>query len=195
MIRQLLIPIGCVVLGIVLIGCETFLPTAGILGVLAAISVLSGIAMSFYYGGIVTGTTFLVVTVTVVAGVVVKLVRWWPHTTIGKRILIEPTNEEILVDRSDLQLLVGRVGQTQGLMMPGGYVEIDGKRHDAVAEVAIEAGEWVTVTGLSGGRTLKVRPIDKAQALQSLQDAAGESDPLTRPAGDVLDDPFEDALG
>lgn len=193
--RELLIPIGCVALGILFIGCETFLPSAGILGLLAALSLLAGVGLSYYYGGIVLGTTFMVLTCAIVTVFIFKMVRWWPHSAIGKLILIDSTKQENLVDRSELDSMVGRVGQTLGLMMPGGYVEIDGKRHDAVAEVAIEEGEWITVTGLSSGRTLRVRPISKEAAMQVLRKNSQDTDPLSRPVNDVLDDPFEDALG
>lgn len=194
--RQFLLPIGLISLGLLLIAVETFIPSAGILGVLASAALISGVAMSYYYGGLAVGTAFMVVTGVVVTGVIAKMIRWWPHSTIGKLILVEPPKEEdLLVDRSEFNEMVGRVGQTLGLMMPGGYIEIDGKRYDAVAEVAIDEGHWVSVSGVSGGTTLKVRPISEEAALQASEDAQKGADPLARPVEDGLDDPFQDALG
>ena len=58
--REILIPLGLVALGLLLIVSEVFVPSAGILGILATISVLTGITLAFYYGGIVVGTLFTV---------------------------------------------------------------------------------------------------------------------------------------
>lgn len=193
--RQVLLPIALVCLALLLISVESILPSAGILGILAAVALLSGVAMSYYYSGLVVGTAFMVISAVVVVGFIVKLVRWWPQSTMGKLILVDPPPEELLVDRAEIRSLVGRVGQTLGLMMPGGYVEIEGKRYDAVAEVAIEQGDWVRVTGVSGGQTLNVRPISREDALESKQADQRNVDPLSTTAEDVLDDPFEDALG
>ena len=190
--REILIPLGLVALGLLLIGCEAFVPSAGILGILSTISLLAGITMAFYYGGIVTGTLFMLVTLVVVVGVLHQVFRWWPHTRIGKSILIEPQQEAILVDRSEFRELIGRVGRSLGMMMPGGYVQVDGKRYDAVAEVAVEDGQWIVVTGLAGGRTLKVRSISEEEARRVLNRQQTSNDPLSRPAHEVIDDPFHE---
>jgi len=130
--REYLIPIGLVLLGVLLIGSEAFVPSAGILGVLAVASLIGGVVMAYYYGGLVVGTFFMVATGAIVTGLTMKMIRWWPQSTIGKLMLVEPAREELLVDRSAIQSMVGRAGKALGLMMPGGMIEIDGKRFDAV---------------------------------------------------------------
>jgi len=194
--REYLIPTGLVLLGVLLIASEAFVPSAGILGILAAAALISGVVMAYYYGGLVVGTLFMVATGVVVSGLIVKMIRWWPQSTIGKLILVEPPREEdLLVDRSETHSMVGRVGKTLGLMMPGGLIEIDGKRLEAVAETAIEEGSWVEVTKISNGRILNVRPITEERANEINRGPVADEDPLSTPVKDILDDPFEDALG
>ena len=188
--REIVIPLGLVALGLVLIGCETFVPSAGILGILASISLISGVSLAYYYGGIVSGTLFMVLTFVIVAIVIHQMIRWWPHTSIGKSILIEtpPVPDQA---KPEFHSLIGQVGKSLGTMMPGGYVEVEGKRYDAVADVAVNDGQFITVTGLDGHRTLRVRPISADVAAQ-LQSEQTPVDPLTKPAHDVVEDPFRD---
>lgn len=194
--RELLIPIGLVLFGILLLASEALIPSAGILGVFAAGSLLAGVCMSFYYGGLTIGTGFLVVTGGVVALVIRKMIQWWPRSTIGRMMLVEPAKpDELLPDRSKFLDLVGAVGTTQSLMLPGGFVEIDSKRYDAVSETAIDPDQWVRVTGVADGRILEVRQISPEEAQREKTQPNPKSDPLELPMKDVLDDPFEDALG
>lgn len=195
--REILIPIGLVLLGLLLVGSEAFVPSAGILGILAAACLVGGIVMAYYYGGAAIGTLFLVVTGAGVACLIWKMVKWWPSSTIGKRILVEPPSaEDLLVDRSETRSMVGRYGKTLGLMVPGGFVEIDGKRFDAVADNAIEADTWVKVTRITGGRILNVLPVEAEIALKAIAEASesnseGSASPV--PADDLFADPFADS--
>ncbi len=194
--REYLIPIGLVLLGILFIASEAFVPSAGILGIFAVASLVGAIVMAYYYGGLVVGTLFMAVTGVIVTVVIMKMIRWWPHSTIGKLMLVEPPKEEdLLVDRSEMQSMVGRVGKALGLMMPGGLVEIDGKRFDALAEGAIEEGSWVEVTRITSGRILNVRSVTEERANEINRGTDVAPSPLSKPVKDILDDPFEDALG
>ena len=190
--REFLLPIGLVALGILLIGLEVFVPSAGTLALLASISVLVGVSLAFYYGGLASGTVFLLVTMLVLSIVIYRLFKWWPKTSIGKSILIEqppspPPNSDTA------QEMVGRIGKSLGIMLPGGYVEIAGDRYDAVAEVAVEDDQWVVVTGRDSGRILRVRPISEAEAqtLARADPSFAEADPNELPiATDDIVDPF-----
>lgn len=194
--RDLLLPLGLVVAGVLLLASEVFIPSAGVLGVLAALCLLSGIITAFYYGGLEVGTAFMTVTVVGVGLLVGYMIRKWPETTFGKLILNEPPPEaELLPDRSELKSLVGRVGQALSLMLPSGLVEIDQKRYDATAETTVEEGTWVEVVSIRNGRNLVVRPISLEKALQARRRETREQDPLSAPVDEVLPDPFDDALG
>ena len=192
--KEIFTPIGLILLGLLLVASEAFVPSAGILGILAGLSLLSGVVMAFYYLGSVVGTIFLVITGTLATLLIMKMVQWWPKSAIGKRILVEPPQkEDLLVDRSETDSMVGRYGKTLGLMMPGGMIEIEGKRYDALAETAIEAGMWVQVTRISSGRILNVLPVDAETVLRSEHAAERQSGDPLESADDVFSDPFADA--
>jgi hypothetical protein len=128
------------------------------------------------------------------------MIRKWPHTAIGKLILVEPAKEEqLLPDRTEIHAMVGRVGRAVAVMLPGGFVEIDSKRYDATAVATVEQGSWVEVFGIRSGRILLVRPVTEEVALQAAQEAEREQrrhkDPLSMPAGEGVPDPFDDPLG
>lgn len=188
--REVVIPLGFVLLGLLLIGAEVFIPSAGVLGVLATVAIAAGVVTAFYYGGLAIGTIFLVVTLVIVAIVIQQLFRWWPHTSIGRSILIpdQPVTSE---PRQILDDLVGRVGRSSGVLMPSGYVMIDEQRYDAMAEVAIDDDEWIAVSGVDG-RTLKVRKISESEALTAIRESTRAEDPLALPADEILDDPFDE---
>ncbi len=193
--ETLLWPIGLILLGLVILACEAFIPSAGVLGLLSAVSILAGIAMAFYSGGIATGTAFFGVAIVAVMCTVTALIQWWPKTPLGRLILIDPRDADDQVpDLSSLQLLLGQVGQTRSLMLPGGMVEIEGKTYDAVTDGAsIEKGTWVEVTAVRG-RNLIVRPIDEELIRQHQSTLASTPDTLSRPVGDDVPDPFIDPL-
>ena len=193
--ETLLWPIGLILLGLVILACEAFIPSAGVLGLLSAISILAGIAMAFITGGPAIGTAFFGVAIVAVVCTVTALVQWWPKTPLGRLILIDPRDADDLVpDLSSLQQLLGQVGQTRSLMLPGGMVEIEGKTYDAVTDGAsIEKGTWVEVTAVRG-RNLIVRPIDEELIRQHQSTQASTPDTLSRPVGDDVPDPFIDPL-
>ena len=184
---DLLVPIGCILLGLVIMALEMFIPSAGVLGVTSALLLIGGVVSSFYYGGLGVGTVFVAAT-SIATGVMISfLVRWWPHTRLGELILPEnTTTEEVLPDRSRLASMVGRVGQARAVMLPGGIVEIEGERFDAIGLRTIEQGTWVEVTGVQGNDLL-VKPISVEEARRS----AGSS---VVPNAE-FQDPFEDPLG
>lgn len=194
--KDLLIPLGLIGLGVFFLVTEAFIPSAGVLGVLSVLALVLGVISAFYFGGMTVGTTFMTATFVGVGAIVVYMIKKWPHTTLGKLILVEPAPEATLLpDRSEIHAMVGRIGQALSVMLPSGFVEIDGKRYDATAQTAIEEGTWVEVLSIRNGRSLLVRPISEEAALKAKKEVAREQDPLSTPFEEVLRDPFDDPLG
>ena len=73
--------------GIGLIGLEIFVPSGGVLSVLAVLAVVAAIVVAFT-GGIHTGMIMLVTTAVVIPLVVAAVIRWWPYTPIGRMIVL-----------------------------------------------------------------------------------------------------------
>ncbi|MDA0253278.1 MAG: hypothetical protein O3C39_00445 [Planctomycetota bacterium] len=147
--------------GLALILLEVFVPSGGVLGLLAVTALVVGIVMAFLEGGLATGMAVLGGAFVAVPAVLMVAFRWFPSTPLGRRVLPPPPEpEEVLPDaaaRRRLRDLVGRSGRTTSELMPWGQIEVDGERFDALSEgPAIDRATAVEVVGLEG-RALVVR--------------------------------------
>jgi membrane-bound ClpP family serine protease len=177
------------VLGIGLAIMEVFFPSAGILGFLAAASVLAAIVLGFQCGT-GTGSAILAVAVFGIPAALILAFRYWPHTAMGRKVLLlAPSSDDVLPDDEALRSLkdlVGREGRAKCKMLPGGIVAIDGHTIEAVSEgVPIEAGQAVRVIAVRANRAV-VRPVEAETP------SATAEDPLQRPIDAVAPDPFGD---
>jgi membrane-bound serine protease (ClpP class) len=180
--ESLLWPALLLFVGLLLVVCEVFVPTGGLLGFLAVLAVLAGVVMAFFSHGLETGLLFLSITVVAVPVTLALAFRWWPRTPMGKRLLLElRRGDDVLPDspqRRKLRDLIGKVGTASTVMLPSGGVTISGLTIDAVSEgMAIEAGQRVRVVDVRGNRVV-VRPVV-------------DDDLDARPAGDILSQPIE----
>lgn len=170
-------------LGLVLLFLEVFVPSGGVLGFISVASIAVSIGLAFYHRGLEVGLLFLVLAAAAIPSVLMLAFRWWPLTPMGKRLLLDvPTAKDVLPDspqRRKLRELVGHIGEAKTLMLPSGAVVVDGMTVDAVSEgMPIEAGQRVKVIDVHGNRVL-VRP------------AAEGEEPETRATNDVLSQPIE----
>jgi len=171
---------------------ELFIPSGGALSCLAAFCIVAAIIVGFTHGSTM-GVILLGVTAVWVPLMFVIAVKFWPHTPLGKIMLIQrPTIEETLPESDDraLKKLVGRTGRAKAKMLPSGPISIEGKTFDAVSEgMPIEVNQLIQVIAIRANRPV-VRPID-APAPQPTEI---EQESLSQPAEDVAVDPFEDPL-
>jgi membrane-bound ClpP family serine protease len=184
-------PLLLLTVGLGLAVLEVFFTSAGILALASAVVLLAAVAVGFQQGPGV-GMTILGLIVVVTPTVVILAFRWWPHTSMGKQVLLEvPRAEDVLPDdpdRRQLKGLVGRMGRAKCRMLPGGVVAIDGRTADAVSEgMAIEAGQRVRVIKVQANR-LVVRPVEEETPTESAEN------PLERPIDSILGDAFQDPL-
>jgi membrane-bound serine protease (ClpP class) len=186
------------VLGMLLVMLEVFVPTAGVLGFLSVTSILTGIGLAFYNGGLTVGFGFLFGTAVVLPIVLGLAFRWFPETPIGKRLLPGlPTSEEVLPDneeRRTLRGLLGKVGQAKSPMLPSGAIVVEGRIINAVSEgLPIEAGQNVRVIEVRGGRVV-VRPLEEGESTKPTPPPSSTDDILSRPIDtlgiDLPDDPL-----
>jgi membrane-bound ClpP family serine protease len=187
-------------LALALVMLEVFVPSGGVIGVLAALSVLGSVGMAFYRGP-GTGLAFLAGALVALPSALAFALKIWPETPFGRRILPRlPTAQEVLPDsqhRRSLMQLVGKVGRAKSLMLPSGAAEIAGRTVDAVSEgVAIEPGQLVRVVEVRGNRVL-VRPASEEEARQvatAATAATSQDDVLSQPIDRIGLDPFEDPI-
>jgi membrane-bound ClpP family serine protease len=144
-----------------LIALEIFIPSGGVLGILAALAVIASLAVAFT-GGMMTGTIMMLVTIVLVPLVVAGAVRWWPHTPIGRLLVlgVPASEDEVLPDTPEYRTLgelVGKRGVAKTKMLPSGTVLIDGETHDALSDgMAVDAGQPIRVTAIRANRIVVV---------------------------------------
>ena len=184
-------PILLLVLGLGLAFLEIFFPTAGILAFFAGSALLGAILLGFKSGTSV-GLTMTFVVVIGVPSLLAFGFRWWPHTRVGRQVLLDaPRAEDVLPDepqRRQLKSLVGRLGRARCRMLPSGAVNVDGQTLDATSEgMVIEAGQTVRVIKIESNR-LVVRAVEG-----EIPNPKAEN-PLERPIDSVAADPFGEPL-
>jgi membrane-bound serine protease (ClpP class) len=185
-ILLLLVGLGLVVL-------EIFIPSGGVLSFLAAISVVASLVVSFF-SGVGFGITMLAVTSILVPAVVAAAVRWWPHTPIGRLILVQPPEnpDDVLPEDElyrGLSSLIGKIGKSKTKMLPSGLVRIENRNYDAISEgMPVDAGQWVKVVDVRTHRIV-VRPSQAPQTIA--EEPTPSEDVLSRPIDSLgIDDPL-----
>ena len=173
-------------LGFCVVVLELFLPSAGMLGVLAATLIIAGIVLGFM-SDFKTGSIVLLCTVLALPGALVGLLKVWPHTPIGKRILLKDLQpDEILPQAKFSKQLIGQLGIAKTKMLPSGIVLVNNEKYDAVSDgFAIEPGQPIKITAVEGNR-IYVEPYDGDD-----KDLA-ESGDLPARDRDLLSQPFEE---
>ena len=186
-------------LGIFLIVLEVFIPSGGVLSVLAAVSVVAAVCVAFT-GGMVQGASVLLAATLLVPLVIAAAIRWWPQTPMGRMILIpRPKSErDVLPDGKpyrEREQLVGRFGRAKTPMLPSGAIVVGGRTFDAVSlGMAIEPGVPVKVVAIRTNRIV-VAPAEEHQ-LQAARadDETAAEDVLSRPIDSLGLDPLDDPL-
>jgi membrane-bound ClpP family serine protease len=137
-------------LAVVLLVAEALLPTHGVLGVGAVLSVLAAIVVCYVIDlWLGTGVFFGTVLAAPLLGALA--VRVWPHTPVGRRVILPPVKSERPADR----VLVGQTGYTVSELRPMGIVEFDLDRVEAISEHGIiDPGRPVKVVAVQAGRPM-----------------------------------------
>ena len=152
---------------------ELFVPTGGVLGLLVAAAVIASVVCFFRYdrtmGFVAIGGYCLLGPIAIVYAI-----RWWTNSWIGRRMILggnDPSlnmpeeeaahlSEEARAARlAALDGLVGAQGRAETTLRPVGFVSIQGRRIDAMAESGyIEAGRLVEVIEICDNQ-VKVRTV------------------------------------
>ena len=157
--------IGLVLIAAILLGLEFTLPTGGLLGIGSLLALAAALFLAFsdsVWSGIGLSAAVLLLFPLVIAGVV----RVWPYTPIGRRILNLPVDGDQGLAQVDerflrLQQLVGQVGVAKTDLLPGGLVEIDGQRWDAIAlGTVVDRDHFVEVVSVEAGK-IRVRETQR----------------------------------
>ncbi len=163
MISNLFWPLVMLFIGLGLLVLELVVPSAGVLGILACVTLLAAVTVGFASAGLTGGTLFMTLTVILIPLVLTVALRWWQKSAIGRRLLMEPPDEaEVLpAGRLVAKDWVGRKGWALSAMLPAGAVRIDDRTLDAITEgLSIEKDDPIVVVAIRDNR-LVVRLDDQ----------------------------------
>ena len=130
-----------------------FIPSGGVLSVCSACAFIGAITVAFIKGGMTLGTTYMAATGIIIPLMLFVIVKWWPKTAIGRRILIQPPSEEELIplEVQSLRELIGQQGLTVTPMLPAGAIRLGKQTIDAISDGrSIDKGTLVEVVGRQG---------------------------------------------
>jgi membrane-bound ClpP family serine protease len=157
--------IGLLGAALLLIVLEAFVPSGGIIGVVAAICAIIGVALLWRFSMIwgISGLLTVAVLGPMCFGYALKIM---PHTAIGRQLMgpgaeeiAEIGREERQAQRDQRLALLDCEGVALSDLRPIGMVEINGQHHEAVAEGGIiDRGSAVRVTDVRG-HEIRVRGI------------------------------------
>jgi len=151
------------IVGLFLLALELMIPSFGVIGILAAISLLIsawsawqawwGSSPGFFW----TYFAFWILGIPSVLGGVLYLLQ---HSRLGDHIVLKgPVSTEPPDNNSDS--LIGQQGLAASSLMPGGMVTLnDEKFHAETRGMLVEAGERVEVIGMEGNRLIVKRATD-----------------------------------
>lgn len=157
--------IGLILLGALLLVAEAFVPSGGILGLIAAASAIAGIVMLFRYD---TTWGMIGVLTTIILG---PMLFFWslkilPHTPLGKH-MFGDSDEDIAARRDQesshwrekRNALMDQTGTALTDLHPVGIVKINDERHDAIAKgQIIHKDSQIRVVSIDGMQ-IEVRAI------------------------------------
>src|SRR5436190_6439195 len=127
---------------LLLIGCllfvlEVFMPSGGIISILAGVAFITSLIIAFWEGpttGPTTGLVFVGIMVFAIPALIMLAFKYWPRTRMGKAFLGELPREDEGAPEDSRRTLIGRLGVARTKMLPSGAVEIDGHMVDAASQ-------------------------------------------------------------
>lgn len=193
---------GLLLLSLLLLMLEIFIPSAGLLGLAAAAALIAAIIIGFMHSA-TTGGAILVVTAFLVPLVVSLSLRIWPRTPLGRRILNVVDPDEAAIRQQDQDSLrhqwVGKVGVARMDLLPNGVIDVAGARLDAVSLAGvIDRGANVEIVNVVAGK-FQVRrterppdPVDRSEHPAAFDDQVADSleTPIEAFGIDDLDEPL-----
>ena len=127
------------------------------------------------------------------------MIKVWPSTPIGRRILIQPADspDDVLPHSqylNEIHEAIGQLGFAKTKMLPSGTVMVNGIKFDALSDgLPIDEGEAIKVVAVKGNRILVERYDGELSASGDLP--AADIDVLSQPIEELGLDALDDPLG
>ena len=151
----------CVLLGMILIIVEVFLPGFGLPGIGGIVLVGAGVVMVGMHFGSLTAVGTLLVIIAVLAVLVFWVLRQASRGGGKRSDLFLQERDELHTQQEDMKVLVGKSGTTTSVLRPAGIGDFDGVRLNVVTEGGfIEKDMPIEIVRVDGSRIV-VRPVSK----------------------------------
>jgi membrane-bound ClpP family serine protease len=136
--------------GVLLLVCELFLPTQGILGLLGVVSIGTGVGVGFWMNEWL-GLGLMLATLAATPFAIMIALNVWPKTPIGKRMMLQPVNSPM----QQLPVGSGAVGVAITALRPAGECEFGPHRVEASSELGpISPGQRVQIVRVEPTRAI-----------------------------------------
>ena len=151
----------CFLIGVGLLVLEAFMPGFGVAGVSGIVVETVAVALTWINHGPVAALGMLLIILSVIAIAISMSLRSATNGRLSKSKLIlreTESNEAGYRSTEDMEVFLGREGQTTTVLRPTGIAEFEGVRLNVVSEGEfIPSGTAVRVVRIEGSRIL-VRP-------------------------------------
>lgn len=174
-------------IGITLLIAEVFIPSGGVISILAALSLAGSLTCAgkaWWSSSPGAFWAFISATAILLPVAVGAALYIWPSTPLGKRAILEgPAPDEVVAfveQEQKYAQMVGKLGETVTTLNPAGIVRVDGHRIHCQSEgVIIEAGVPVrVVSSRANGVVVRRAALDGLPAERAEPDV---SPPIAQP--------------
>jgi len=183
-----LLAISLLIVGLLLLLAEVFIPSGGILGTITVTVLIVAIFCAWSAWGRSQPRVFwlfLVTLLVLVPSTLIGAFRALPHTRFGRQVLLEAPSpdrlEPFVGESARLERFVGRIGKALTLLNPGGLVSVDGERLHAFSEgLLIDQNDPIRIVAVRGTRVLvrSLSPEELAAQARPAEESAGNAPSL-----------------
>lgn len=184
-------------IGLFAVVLELFVPSAGILGIVAGLLIATAVVLGFMES-VSYGVILLTAAIVTIPGLLALMVKVWPYTPIGKRILMKDLKPEDVLpnyieNKERKERLEGQLGIAQTKMLPSGIVLVNGEKFDAVSEgFAVDEGDSIRVMSVRGNHVYVEPYYGEVDA--QLELPPRDLDILSQPIEELGIDPLDNPL-
>ncbi len=165
----------CFLIALVLFAIEVFVPSGGLLGVLAIIAAIAGIIFLFQINTTL-GLVGSIVCVAAIPVLIMSAMKFWPNTPFGRMLIIkdpkdsddmgdageqEEVEENLEPDPQPKPQYLNMTGIAQTDLRPVGVCRLGDRKEPCISVGGmIDAGTPIKVIAITGGN-IKVQAIDE----------------------------------
>ena len=149
---------------VALIIAEVFVPSGGLISIMALACVIGGLVI-FFNHSLIAGWIGVIIAIVMIPSVLVFAYKIFPKTRFGKNVTLSPPERQqgdAVPDTSELKEMLGKVGMVLTPLRPVGMCDFAGQRVECVAESGyVEKDKKVKVINVESTQ-LTVRTIEES---------------------------------